>query len=143
MSSLTAPRPRVNARRQHAPLSPVNVVGRFAEGVTPDQLLQGSAILEVTDPKGVALYWCEAVLDAGRLVGVVLQKFADGDRHHVHLAGEASCTCEDASYRPDRPGGCRHVNAVKQALIDLARRTSTPDVGRATERPCSIASPAA
>jgi hypothetical protein len=115
-------RPRVNPTRSRKPLEPVQVVGRFAEGVTPDQLPQGSAILEIEDAKGETFYWTEAVIDGGRLVGVTLQKFNDGDRHYVHLDGDVGCTCEDATYRPDRPGGCRHVNAVLQALVELAKR---------------------
>jgi hypothetical protein len=137
MSSLAVHRPHVKLShrppRQRKPLLPVNVTGVFSEGVTTHDLLHGSAILEVTDDDGrqpEAFYWTEAVLDAGRLVGVTIQKFADGDRHYVHLDGEPSCTCEDATYRPDRPGGCRHVNAVRQALVELAGRQGLQGVGK-------------
>ncbi len=26
------------------------------------------------------------------------------------------CDCEDATFRPERPGGCKHVRALKAAL---------------------------
>ena len=26
------------------------------------------------------------------------------------------CDCEDATYRPNRPGGCKHVRALRAAL---------------------------
>jgi hypothetical protein len=122
-SVVTLPLP-VKINQPRGPLMPVSVVGVFAEGVTPDQLLTGSAILEIRDAQGEALYWAEARLDGGRMVGATLQKFATGDRHYVHLDGPTapSCTCEDATYRPDRPGGCRHVNALRMALVELAQR---------------------
>jgi hypothetical protein len=103
---------------------PVHVTGRFSEGVTPDQLPQGSAILEIPDAKGEAFYWCEAVGRHGRILGVWLQKCGDGTRHYVHLDTAPHCTCADASYRPQRPGGCRHLNAVRQAMVELAKRTA-------------------
>jgi hypothetical protein len=123
MSSLTAPAAPVNGNPPNT-LPPVVVLGIFSECVTPDQLFSGSAILEIRDAQGEALYWAEARLDGGRIVGATLQKFADGDRHYVHLDGPTAprCTCEDATYRPDRPGGCRHVNALRMALVELAQR---------------------
>jgi len=91
-------------------------------------LLSGSAILEIRDARGEALYWVEARLDGRRIVGATLQKFATGDHHYVHLDGRdaPSCSCEDATYRPDRPGGCRHVNALRMALVELAQRPAPP-----------------
>ncbi|HKI36064.1 MAG TPA: hypothetical protein VKA46_29680 [Gemmataceae bacterium] len=129
MASVLSPARAVKTDRK--PLSPVQVVGRFAEGVTPDQLLHGSAILEVADAKGEAFYWTQTVhgLDR-RILGVWFQKFADGRRCYVHLDHldrEPSCTCEDAAYRGERPGGCRHVNAARQALVELARRLAVKE----------------
>ena len=125
MISLPASAPPTNPNRERKPLEPVSVTGRFSEGVTPDQLPQGSAILEIQDAKGEAFYWCEAVGRHGRVLGVWLQKFGTGARHYVHLDGEVCCTCEDSTYRPDRPGGCRHVVALGQALPELAGRLLT------------------
>ena len=30
-----------------------------------------------------------------------------------------TCDCPDATYRPDRPGGCKHVRALQAALAVL------------------------
>ena len=121
-ASLPAPCPATKTSRERRPPEAVSVTGRFAEGVTPDQLPHGSAILEIIDAKTECFYWVEAVGRNGRVLGVWLQEFGDGTRHYVHLDGEVCCTCEDATYRPDRPGGCRHVVALGQALPELASR---------------------
>jgi hypothetical protein len=103
----------------------VPVTGRFLEGTTVDDLFQGCAILGIAD-RGTgaeAFYWAEAVTSGGRLVGVRLAKWgsvwADRPRHYVHLDGVPSCDCQDATYRPGRPGGCRHVRALADALAGL------------------------
>jgi hypothetical protein len=100
----------------------VPITGAFLEGPTFAHLLQGHAILEITrGDDDQSWYWAEAVCDGGRLVGVRLtRRTARGPRttHDVHLDGAPSCDCGDAVYRPDRPGGCKHVNA----LADLVAR---------------------
>ena len=30
-----------------------------------------------------------------------------------------TCDCPDATFRPDRPGGCKHVNALRSALLRI------------------------
>lgn len=108
-------------RRQRKPLQPVRVTGQLYTGLGMRlaELLQGSAILTITDADGDALlYWSKALTSGGRIVGVELTKFATAETRHVHLApdGAAVCDCEDATYRPDRPGGCKHVVALTMAL---------------------------
>jgi hypothetical protein len=127
MSTTTAARAG-RQLRPRKPLPPVQVTGTFSEGVTARQLRDGSAILEIADATGEAFYWARAVIDGRRLVGVSLQKFGTGARHHVHLNGDVSCDCEDAACRPDRPGGCKHVNAVRMAVVELARRLAKAEV---------------
>jgi hypothetical protein len=36
--------------------------------------------------------------------------------------GELLCHCPDSTYRPDRPGGCRHAKALAAALTVLERQ---------------------
>ena len=113
--SLTASVPRVNANRQRAPLSPVNVVGRFIGGATDEDLLMGAAVLEIEDGRDQASYWCQATTDRGNVVGWKLRKFNSAEVHDLP-ANLSSCDCGDASFRPARPGGCRHPSALRQAL---------------------------
>src|SRR5262245_48563195 len=107
MASLTTSGAPVNVNRQRKPLAPVSVEARFLEGADAHALHHGHAILSITDrATGVeALYWAEAVLDAGRIVGVRLAKFitgeegeqADEHRHQVVFSpdGSAACDCQD------------------------------------------------
>lgn len=124
MPSLTSPAPRVNGNRQREPLLPVRVTGRLTTGINTGlaDLFAGCAVLSVYDAAGgETMYWCEAIVGAGKIVGLKLTKFRTGEQRHVHLtAGGAECDCEDATYRPGRPGGCRHVVALTQALSAAA-----------------------
>src|SRR5688500_14146873 len=57
------------------------------------------------------------IRDAGRVIGVKLVKETvepDGTHamHDVHFnACGWACDCQDATYRPGRPGGCKHLHA--------------------------------
>jgi hypothetical protein len=112
--------------RQREPLGPVKVRARFVAGATPEGLAAGAAILSVTEAvTGMATcYWCEAVSGAnGQCVGFRLRKFGGGEPHD--LPGDLSgCTCGDRTHRPDRPGGCRHMAALRQALPALTKATA-------------------
>lgn len=119
--------------RQRKPLAPVDVTGDWVPGSGPTGLIYGTAALSITDNRNgtQSLYWCESVHDGGELVGLRLTPFVRDhaidetaaatpqqaeERYYVHLRGNVSCDCADATYRPDRPGGCKHVVAVRQAL---------------------------
>jgi hypothetical protein len=139
----------------------VDVTGAWVPGSGPAGLLYGTAALSITDNRAgeETLYWCESVHDGGELVGLRLTPFCRdhvidetaavphraGQRYYVHLRGNVSCDCADATYRPDRPGGCKHVNAVRQALGLVAahgwpRRAEVPF---ADAEPACCATPAA
>jgi hypothetical protein len=112
--------------RQQKPPEPVKVRARFVAGATPEGLAAGAAILSVTeaDTGKATCYWCEALPGAdGRYVGFRLRKFGGGEPHD--LPGDLSgCTCADRTHRPDRPGGCRHMAALRQALPALNKATA-------------------
>jgi hypothetical protein len=94
---------------------------RFVAGATPEGLAAGAAILSVTeaDTGKATCYWCEA-RPAG---GFRLRKFGGGGPHD--LPGDLSgCTCADRTHRPDRPGGCRHMAALRQALPALTKAST-------------------
>ncbi len=103
------------------------VEGSFDPATRLPRLMAGSAILFITDVRTgeLAMYYAKGVADNNRLVAIRLTKAGDDSpephEHQVTLAGaKAACDCQDATYRPDRPGGCRHLNALTQALGRLA-----------------------
>ena len=55
--------------------------------------------------------------DGEALVGYRLLK-ADGTMYDVGTTGPHgwTCDCPDATFRPDRPGGCKHQSALRAAL---------------------------
>jgi hypothetical protein len=59
--------------------------------------------------------------DGKVLVGYRLLK-ADGAMYDVETAGPrgSTCDCPDVTFHPERPGGCKHVAAVRAALAQLA-----------------------
>jgi hypothetical protein len=124
MASLTAPRPSVNPNRQRKPLTPVSVVGRFIGGATMPDLLTGAAVLEIEGDQCGQLemvpYWCQAVTDHGEVVAYRLLKFGSAEAYTLPSTVDG-CDCADGTYRGERPGGCRHQQALRQAL---ANRTS-------------------
>jgi hypothetical protein len=94
---------------------PVSVRARFAGG----NLADGSAILSIRDGDGESSYWCEA-LPAG---GYRLRKFGAGRRYELP-ADLSGCTCGDRTHRPERPGGCKHMAALRQALPSVTKASA-------------------
>jgi hypothetical protein len=127
MSSLTAPRPSVNpitpARRERKPLLPVQVTARLVGGATRQDLIDGAAVLSISTGDDTDLdemaYWLTALYDGDRCAGFRLIKFGTGDVYDVPRSLDA-CTCADATYRPERPGGCKHQQALRLVLPALA-----------------------
>lgn len=110
--------------RQHGkPPAPVRVRASFGRGATRRDVLDGCAILTVRDGGGEATYWCQAVTDGGRLVAYRLRKFGT-ERQYDLPADLSSCDCGDRTHRPERPGGCRHMVALRQALAGLGAATA-------------------
>jgi hypothetical protein len=133
MASLPAPRPPVKPDRTRKPLSPVSVVARFVGGAARQDVLDGSAVLSVstgddTDRDETA-YWCLALYEGDRCTGFRLTKFGTDEVYDLPR-DLSSCDCPDQTYRPERPGGCKHIAALRQAL---------PTVGKATAYPSAVA----
>jgi hypothetical protein len=107
--------------RQRKPLEPVRVRARFARGTTPRDLADGVAVLSVTEvvTRAVTDYWCEP-LPGG---GYRLRKFARGERYDLP-ADLSACSCGDRTHRPERPGGCKHMAALRQALPAVTKATA-------------------
>ena len=66
----------------------------------------------------------------GKLTGLRLLRDPDHGGpavYDVDVTGEPwRCDCPDATYRPDRPGGCKHVVALKQAAGAIRAPACTP-----------------
>jgi hypothetical protein len=116
MSSLPATR---------RPLQPVVVVGRIITGLdtAAHDLLHGHAILEIESTGRLESYWTTLHMDAaeGCILGVRLQRFASGERYDLPASLDA-CDCADGTYRGGRAGGCRHQQALRQALPTVPRQ---------------------
>jgi hypothetical protein len=115
--------PRAKTTRQRKPLEPIQVQAHFVGGAARRDILDGSAVLCIvsgddTDRDETA-YWLIALYEGDRCTGFRLTEFGTGDVYDVPRSLD-SCTCGDATYRPDRPGGCRHQQALRQALPTVA-----------------------
>jgi hypothetical protein len=124
MPTVHPPGPTVNSIRQRKPLQPVSVVGRFVGCATRQDILDGAAVLSIvsvddTDRDEMA-YRYEALYDGDRCTGFRLRKFGSAEVYDVPRSLDG-CTCADATYRPERPGGCKHQVALRQALPTVAK----------------------
>jgi len=111
------------------PLAPADVTGRFPGGATRQDVIDGAAVLAIesgdaTDRDEKA-YWCKAVYAGENCVGFTLTTFGTGERYGLPR-DLSSCDCPDRKYRPGRPGGCRHMAALRQALPTLAGTAAPP-----------------
>jgi hypothetical protein len=110
---------QVPMSRQRKPLLPVNVRAHFVGAATRSDVLDGSAVLSIatgddTD-RDESAYWCLALFGGGRCTSFRLTKFGTGEVYDLprDLSG---CDCPDQTYRPERPGGCKHMAALRKAL---------------------------
>ena len=122
MSSLTSPASRVKSDRRRKPLLPVQVAAYFVGGATRQDVIDNAAVLSITDiaTGDEKAYWCAAMFDGERCLGFRLTAFASGEVYDLprDLSG---CDCPDQTYKSERPGGCRHMAALRQALPTVAR----------------------
>lgn len=135
MVSVVSPVPSVKpTRKQRKPLEPVSVSAYFVGGATRADVVHGAAVLSITDNGSTdeKAYWCEALFseDRSKCVGFRLRPMGSGEIYDVPRSLD-SCTCADATYRAERPGGCRHQQALRQALPAVAKDNPAPAVSAA------------
>jgi hypothetical protein len=86
----------------------------------------GAGALEIHRGRYAALYEVVAFREQGAVVGYRLQKVTGGREalYDVDVRVEPwTCDCPDAVYRgAERPGGCKHVLALKAALAAAAKQ---------------------
>jgi hypothetical protein len=103
---------------RHPPpvVKPVSVAAYFVGGISHVELMEGSAVLSITDrlTKMEKLYWCGLLHDGGIIRGFSLTTLESCE---VYLLSRelGRCDCPDHLYRP-RSGGCRHRAALRQAF---------------------------
>lgn len=107
-------------RRTGKPLSAVAVTGSWLTlPTTPDM----HATVAITDAKQSKFYEFSAHIDSrtGEVMGYRFQP-AEGDAYDLDPVASVygwSCSCKDGIYRPNRPQGCRHIQATIQLLATL------------------------
>jgi hypothetical protein len=108
MSTATLQRPNVKPRCREKPPQPVHGVCRW---INRPQLPYGLGRLSINGTE----YDTECHVLDERVIGVRLVK-DDDTAYDLDCGGEFfSCTCGDGCYRPNRPGGCKHVRACQVA----------------------------
>jgi hypothetical protein len=117
---MTTTTPRRGRSRKPRPDA---VHGHFVGGASKADVCHGSAVLAIvlgddTD-RDEQVYWTQAIYDGDTCTGFQLVKFGTGDTYTVPRSLDA-CTCPDHQYHP-RPGGCKHQQALKQALPTVRR----------------------
>src|SRR5262245_5484631 len=86
----------------------LTVAGRFARG----DVYEGTAALAILDDRGRQT---EYRVSANGLW--LLTRLDDGTTYSLPRDLSA-CSCPDATYRPLRPGGCKHQVALRAALLN-------------------------
>jgi hypothetical protein len=132
MAIVRSPSVPANPSRQRMPLQPVSVVAYFVGGASRQEVIDGSAVLSIatgddTD-RDETVYWCQALYQGDVCTGFRLTKFGTAEVYDVPRSLD-SCDCPDHTYRPERPGGCKHQQALRQALPTVAN--DAPAVGAA------------
>jgi hypothetical protein len=99
------------------PLLPVSVRAFFVGGATRQDVIDNAAVLSITDEATHVekAYWCAAIFEGESCIGFRLTAFGSGEVYDLpkNLSG---CDCPDHTYKSERPGGCKHMVALKLAL---------------------------
>jgi hypothetical protein len=124
----TVPDPRPASQPiSRKPLLPVNLLRVTCEAGISD-LIAGHAVLAITtgDPSDsdTTVFWLKADVDShsGKVLSFELTKFGSDARYHLP-SDLSNCDCPDHIYREERPGGCRHMRALKEALCGMSAGT--------------------
>jgi hypothetical protein len=123
MSTATQPTPRVKSGRLAPATRTVHGGCRWAvQPGTGKSGHPGVLVITSADARGqenVATFVVSEHHDGARLLGYRLEK-ADGTMCDLP-ADLSSCDCPDHCYHPERPGGCKHLGAMRAALAALAK----------------------
>jgi hypothetical protein len=107
---------------QRNPIPPVQLLRVTCEAGIPD-LIAGHAVLVISvgdeTDSNTTCYWLRADVDhAGHIISCQLTKFASGERYNLP-ADLSDCDCADHTCREERPLGCKHMRALREALLQV------------------------
>jgi hypothetical protein len=90
--------------------------------ITRQDIIDGAAVLSITDQRSEQeqAYWCQVLFADGRCLGYRLAKLGTDTRYTLSR-DLAACDCPDRAFTA-RPGGCRHMVALRQALMTVPRQ---------------------
>jgi hypothetical protein len=104
----------------------VQVQARFVGGASRHEVIDGSAVLSIVtgdaSDSDESAYWCQALFEGDRCTGFRLSKFG-GEEVYDLPRDLSACDCPDQTFRPGRPGGCKHMEALRQALPTVRKAT--------------------
>jgi hypothetical protein len=130
MSVVPVPRPSSHQIRQRKPLEPVSLLRVECRAGVEDVILGRAVLVIVTGDatdSDTRCYWVKA--DVGRhghIVSWEITKFGAAEAYHLP-ADCSSCDCPDHTYAEERPGGCRHMVAMRQVVVQLGRTVASSD----------------
>jgi hypothetical protein len=112
----------MNATATRKAPRPVQVKGRFVGLASRQDVIDGSAVLSITDERtGLeSAYWVQIKAVDGQYTEYQLQKLGSTDTYTLPR-NLAACDCPDKQFVA-RPGGCRHQVAMRQALLAVPRQ---------------------
>jgi len=106
------------SRGQRKPLEPVQV---RVEHLAYNHAL-GIGTVDIVSEETAQTYLLFANRNEGQLLGMRLVKVSSGEQHDIDMTTSPwRCDCGDATHRPNRPGGCRHVVALRQAAEQVRK----------------------
>ena len=103
--------------RPRKPLLPVSVRAFFVGDASRQDVIDNAAVLSIIDAATNAekAYWCAAIFEGENCIGFRLTAFLSGEAYDLPR-DLSSCDCPDRTFKSERPGGCRHMAALRQAL---------------------------
>ena len=103
------------------PLEAVQVNAEFVGRTSRQDVCDNAAMLSITDAVtgDEKIYRTQAIFDGETCLGFRLT-FAQSEPYFI-TRDLSRCTCPDNTHRPGRPGGCRHMAALRQALPTVNR----------------------
>jgi hypothetical protein len=113
-----------------APLLPAQLLRVTCEAGISD-LLAGHAVIAIStgdeSDSDTSVSWLQAFTDhAGHISSFRLTRFGTGEVCDLP-ADLSSCSCPDHVYRQERPGGCKHMRGLREALLGLGKASVVPD----------------
>lgn len=106
---------------------------RAPQAVSPQWAwVVGPFTVVANEPVGVLAiggthYTVEAIGDDDRIDGFRLMK-ESGECYDIDILAPHgwTCDCPDGTYCPERPGGCKHIVAVRQAMAKMTGEVPVP-----------------